>query len=219
MTTVDLLKLARSTIPPVGATMAVAVVEHEPGGKLANGGPSGLGGRTRYGAAFLVDGRTRTAPIALFDRQRDAFTLVRILNGEAPQGQPDPTTPGRSPGAVPDRAGPGASDPGGSDSPDPGGVCAGCGGPLLLGRRGQRRRTCSAACRQRARRHPAAGVKATAPCSPAIVSHLPRPSTDPVSLAAPGVSARAGLRRPSNPAAARVPGQRVEGQLGLFVSS
>lgn len=84
MTTPDLLRLARSVIPPVGATMAIAVVEGEPGGRLANGSPSGLGGRIRHGAAWLVDGRTRTAAIATFDRPRDAIALVRLLNGEAP---------------------------------------------------------------------------------------------------------------------------------------
>lgn len=91
MTTLDLIRIARTVIPPVGASMAIAVVDHEPGGKLSNGFPSGIGGRTRFGVAFLVEGRLKSAPIALFERQSDALHLVGIINGTAdPASRPAP---------------------------------------------------------------------------------------------------------------------------------
>lgn len=225
MTTVDLVRLARTVIPPVGATMAIAVVEHESGGKLANGAPSGLGGRTWHGAAWLIDGRTRTAPIALFDRPRDALALVRILNGEAPRGPLAPTTPVDERRAVPDPAGPGAPGPVPGVPSTAGDVCAGCGDPIPPGRHGQRRRTCSVACRQRARGRRGSNARQADTGGGVTPSIAPRASvadafdsTDPVSLeeAGGGSSARPPLRRPPNPAAAPMPGQRGDVQLPLL---
>jgi hypothetical protein len=77
-----------------------------------------------------------------------------ILNGPASRGQLAPTTPEAWTRAVPDPAGPEASGPEPDASLTAGGGCAGCGGPLPPGRHGQRRLTCSAACRQRAVRAP-----------------------------------------------------------------
>jgi hypothetical protein len=148
--TADLDRLARSLVQPSGTTSAVAVIEGEPGGRLSkplDGYPSGLGGRTRFGVAWLVGGLRRSAAAASFDRQDDALRLVHILNGSR-----RPSTSRSAPvfPAGPLVAADRESDQGRTEVPRDVGispVCAGCGSPLLPGRRGQRRTTCSKACR------------------------------------------------------------------------
>lgn len=186
MTGLELERIARDVIPPEGATQVVAVVDHQPGARLQNGSPSGLGGRTRFGAAFLMDGLRRSTPIALFDRQADALRLVGILNGRpTSRGGLDTATPVerravadpvRPPAPVQDGAGLTAGD-----------TCPGCGGPTPPGRHGQRRATCSAACRQRVsyRRDAEARAAATRTGTPDLTpSRASEPATtDPTHTA------------------------------------
>jgi len=193
MTTAELERLARGIIPPVGASSIVAVVEHEPGGRLVNGSPSGLGGRTRFGVAWQLFGRVVYQPaIALFDRQADAHHFLDILAGRVPTSRPGPdlapatgaVEQGQAQAEAPVRVPGLPSTPAAATGPEPAaaipepatGRCAGCGSPIPPGRHGQRRLTCDATCRQRARRHPAAEPASTEADSGALVSHLPAPS-------------------------------------------
>jgi hypothetical protein len=165
MNAVELERIARSTIPPIKATGLCLVVDHEPGGVLANGAPSGMGGRTRFGPAWIIDDRVKSRPIALFDRQADAHRLLSILRGDAPASRPAPVIPAAEPlaGASPDLERTEAPEPELLDASLPGSLtapeaqsapsgipsCGECGGPLpdeaLTGRP---RLTCSDACRQ-----------------------------------------------------------------------
>ncbi len=81
MTTAELEAIARTAVPPVGATGARAVVDHEPGPKPGTGTP-------RYGVAWITGGRIVSAPIALFDRARDAYRLLDLLTA-APRAARD----------------------------------------------------------------------------------------------------------------------------------
>lgn len=233
MTGLELERLARSVIPPVGATALVAVVDHEPGGRLVNGSPSGLGGRTRFGVAWQLFGRVTHSPaIALFDRQVDARRFLDILSGRdrAPRPGPDlapalgTVEQGQAQAQAPVRADVLPSTPAVAAGPEPvavmpAGTCAGCGGSLPPGRHGQRRLTCSAACRQRARRRAGAEpTPASTDSGPGFVTPS-RPSTDPAPIEeADGDSSavRRPLRRSSEPAESPVPGARVDDQLPLF---
>lgn len=88
-TVVELERLARAAIPPVGMTDVCAVVDVEPCDRLTDDrSPSGLivepdgsrrAPRTWYGVAWVVDGRLKSKPIALLDRQADAFILIDLL--------------------------------------------------------------------------------------------------------------------------------------------
>ncbi len=125
MTAVELERIARSIIPPVGATMAIARVDDQ----------------LKHRAAFLIDGRIHDAPVGpAFDRPRDAIRLVKLLNGETPRpGQSDSAVLGSTPSG---------DEAGQTEAPDLGqaltlgladataGTCAGCGGPLPPGRHG-----------------------------------------------------------------------------------
>lgn len=235
MTAAELERLARSVIPPVGATALVAVVDHEPGGRLANGAPSGLGGRTRFGVAWQLFGLVVHRPaIAFFDRQVDARRFLDILSGrdraprpgsdlapalgtvereqaqaEAPVRADDlPSMPAVATGPEPVAV-----------NPSPAGTCAGCGGPVPRGRHGQRRLTCSAACRQRARRR-AAAEPTPAPTDSGTGFVTPsRAFSDPAPIEEADLDSSAGrrpLRRSSDPAEPPVPGARVDDQLPLF---
>lgn len=93
MTTAELQAIARDILPPVGASVAIAMVDHEPGSLLSNGYPSGLGGRTTFRAGFLVNGRQRIAVGPEFEDGRVARRLVKILNGEATAPRPAPVIP------------------------------------------------------------------------------------------------------------------------------
>jgi hypothetical protein len=68
------------------------VVDVEACDRLANGAPSGLVAgrppRTRFGVAWIVDGRYTAGVIAWFDRQDDAHTLSAVLSGERPTSRP-----------------------------------------------------------------------------------------------------------------------------------
>lgn len=84
MTTADLVRIARDVIPPAGASTPVATVEHTPGQTLPSGAPAGVGGRTVYRAAWLVDGLRRSAPFGpAFDRPRDLGRFLAVLTGGA----------------------------------------------------------------------------------------------------------------------------------------
>jgi hypothetical protein len=226
--TADLERLARTLVQPSGTRAAVAIVDHTPGGRLSkplDAYPSGIGGRTRFGAAWQVDGgRGMPIAIATFDRQDDALRLVRLINGTAdrtPRPAPRPPVLEELPEA-PVRADvlpsmPVAATVSVAVESKPAGRCAGCGVPLPPGRRGQRRSTCSAACRQRARRHPAEEATSTATDSGTASVTPSRASSDPASLRAPdgdSSAARPELGRRSHPAAD--PGQRGTVQLPLL---
>jgi 5-methylcytosine-specific restriction endonuclease McrA len=161
--TADLERLARTLVQPSGTRGAVAVVDHTPGGRLSkplDSYPSGIGGRTRWGAAWQVDGgRGMPITIALFDRQADAHRLVRLINGTTSTSRPASRVPvSEEPAEVPTSRGASPSLPVTATNsvavePEPATeLCAGCGKPIPPGRHGQRRLTCSAACRQRASR-------------------------------------------------------------------
>jgi hypothetical protein len=162
MTGLEFERLARSTIPPVGASGAVAIVDHTPGGRLSkplDSYPSGIGGRTRWGAAWQVDGGLQ-APrtIALFDRQSDALRLVRLINGttdRTPRPAPRPPVLEELPEA-PVRADVSPSLPVAAMNsvavePEPA-TCAWCREPIPPGSR-RHRTTCSDRCRTAAARH------------------------------------------------------------------
>lgn len=80
-TTEELREIALAAVPPSGTLDCVAYVEHTPGGTLPNGTPNGLGGHTRFGAAWF-DGLKTSEPIALFDNQKDAYRLIGMITGE-----------------------------------------------------------------------------------------------------------------------------------------
>lgn len=80
-TDAELREIALAAVPPSGTMDCVAYVEHTPGGTLPNGTPNGLGGHTRYGAAWF-DGLKTSEPFALFDNQKDAFRLINLVTGE-----------------------------------------------------------------------------------------------------------------------------------------
>lgn len=90
MNAVELERIASSTIPPVKATGLCLVVDQEPCGVLVSGAPSGIGGRTRFGPAWIIDAHRKSAPIALFERQADAHRLLAMLRGDAPAPRSGP---------------------------------------------------------------------------------------------------------------------------------
>ena len=165
MTTAE---LAREIPVPTDARgnrhRAVCVVDHRAGDTPGTG-------TTTYGVAFF-DGLRPGAPVGVpFDRPRKATAFATLINGETPIPRSAPetlpvglgaaveVTPGRPDIALPDRE-------------HDGSVCAGCGGPVPTGRHGQRRTTCSRACRVAVhRRHAteagrAAPIGATASVTP-----------------------------------------------------
>lgn len=181
MTSTDLERVAASLIPPVGTTGVTLDVDHEPGERLRNGSPAGIGGRTRYRIAWLVGGRRRLPDGPAFDRARDARRLMDLLAG-APAPRPAPIFPADGPTAPP--AGPQRGRTGApaveaiprtrgiepATTPDPAQQadvgrparsCVRCGRPLPPGSRSQRR-TCSGACREGARYRRAANGGAAA---------------------------------------------------------
>lgn len=88
-TQVDPAKIAEvlaTAIPPAGTVDVMAVIVHEPGGKLPDGSPSGLGSRARYGAGWF-DGLEKSEPIGelLFDTPREAYDFINSLAG--PEGE------------------------------------------------------------------------------------------------------------------------------------
>jgi hypothetical protein len=188
MTTVDLGRIARAIIPPVGATMAIDRVDDN----------------LKHRAAFLIDGRIRSDPVGPpFDRPRDALALVALLNGEAPRPAPQPdstrvgiSTESRDVVATPPEA----------PAPQVASTsrCAGCDAPLPPSRHGQTRRTCSAACRERARYHRAserAGADSdggSRPLTPSRASGAPA-SPVPTASAAPSAHRLLGSARDVRP--------------------
>lgn len=83
MTGLELAAIARDVIPPVGATSAVATVDHRPGDRPGTG-------TTRWQARWF-DGRRHLGPIGpAFERQRDMLRLVSIVNGSDRPGSRRP---------------------------------------------------------------------------------------------------------------------------------
>jgi hypothetical protein len=72
MTTVELERQARAIVPPIGASVAIAIHDG-----------------THHRAAFLVNERTRSAPVGpTFTKPREACDFVRLLNGDRPATRP-----------------------------------------------------------------------------------------------------------------------------------
>lgn len=150
MTHVDMVREARAIVPPVGASVAIAVVDE------------GL----KHRAAFLVHGRIRSAPVGpIFDKPREAGAFIDILNGvpASRPGQPDFARGAGSTAARRDTAGQPETpvgQNGGVSVQDPIAVppaavgvrtCVGCDKPLPAGAR-PNRRTHGPACRVAAHR-------------------------------------------------------------------
>lgn len=107
-------------------------------------------GITRNGINFEPDGEPFTKP-------GPAVDYARRLDGEAPRPRFDDSAGSLGGGLA------SGDDRAETEAPDlgqaltlgladaPAGTCAGCGGPIPPGRRGQHRLTCSPACRERAR--------------------------------------------------------------------
>lgn len=197
MTGVELERRARNVLPPVGATGLRMTTVAEPGGRLTNGSPSGLGGSVRFGPVWLVDGgRHESRPIEVFDRQVDALRFFHLIAGTEPAPRSAPGGSVESMGALdgtsdqertgaPSRVDASPLEPAVARGPEPvavipepaeAGSCAGCGEPLPPGRHGQRRLTCSAACRQRVSYRRAAKAARADADSGTATSHLPRSS-------------------------------------------
>lgn len=148
---------AAIAIPTERGAAARAYVEsvYTPGRRLSNGYPAGQGGRTQYRIWFGLDGgRVREPVPVLFDRDRDAVALARLLNGDVPAARPAPQSDLRH-GMGADLA----PLPGGGAEPTGLSVparqssavgtprsCLACGRDLPPGSRPQRT-TCSAVCR------------------------------------------------------------------------
>jgi hypothetical protein len=155
MTTADLVRAARDIVPPVGASAAIAVVDHEPGEKLKSGEPAGRGGLTTYRAAFLVAGRQISAPVGpTFERPRDLYRFLDVLTGE-PQDPRSASRPDLARAVLGDDAERRDAVTTSIEAPDAlrsrHGTCVNCGRLLPPGGRPQRR-TCSDACRRAAAR-------------------------------------------------------------------
>jgi hypothetical protein len=67
---------------PGGVTDVCMTVVVERGGKLDNGDPDGKGGSTKFGPAWVLEGRRKSEPIALYESQKDALALHAALAGE-----------------------------------------------------------------------------------------------------------------------------------------
>ena len=83
MTDIETLALDAEAEMPDNVTDATMVVDHSPGSKIQGTGyPSGLGGVTKYGVAWIIRGREVSATIAMFDTALEARTLLRRLTNE-----------------------------------------------------------------------------------------------------------------------------------------
>lgn len=81
----ELEAIAQAVVLPEGATDLVMVVHGTEGARLPSGHFSGVGGSTQFGPAWLMDGLKPSAPIALFDNQKDARALFALIAG--PEGE------------------------------------------------------------------------------------------------------------------------------------
>lgn len=190
MNSVELVAIARTAIPPVGAVMAVASVDHRAGRRLANGDPAGEGGVTRYQARWF-DGLRQLEPVGpAFRYSRDMYRLIDLINGKdrpasrrsaEAQDQPTPEAP---------------DDSSASGSVDEVRLCDGCDKPLPPGaRRGRRCHgpACRAAAYRRRLDAETHGAESTdVPRSGVTLSSAPGPSDAPT----PGRASRT----PADPA-------------------
>lgn len=81
----ELQAIAAAVTVPTNANDIRITIVSEPGGKLPNGTPNGLGGRTQYAPVWVLDGRTDSAPIAVLDSPHDARDLAKMIDG--PEGE------------------------------------------------------------------------------------------------------------------------------------
>jgi len=73
---------AQAELPP-GAWDLCMVVVSEPGELIAGTDYySGVGGRTRYGPAWVIGGRAKSEPVALYDTRAEAKELYELLAGQ-----------------------------------------------------------------------------------------------------------------------------------------
>lgn len=78
----ELDEIAATVVLPSGTTDLYMHVHHEPGGKIPGTDyPNGLGGKTTYGPAPIIDGRERGAPFFL-GTMGEARYLFGRLDGE-----------------------------------------------------------------------------------------------------------------------------------------
>lgn len=228
MNQLELAAIARDAIPPVGARLAVATVEHTPGRRLSNGSFAGEGGRTVYRAVWF-DGLRNLEPIGpAFDRGRDVSRLIALINGhDRPASRRPPPDPSgdHARDGEPVVAASEAQDGLGivvdaADPPAPAAIsalrlCDGCDRPLPPGGRSNRR--CHGpACRAAAFRRrqaaeakvsaslsaPRSGVTLSGPHGPSAASTAgpaSRPAADPVA-GTDGSAAARGARPDPDPA-------------------
>lgn len=134
MTGVELERAAAAIVTPAAAGGLCLVTDEQ----------------QRHRVAFVIAGRGKAAVGPSFAKPRDAARFMDLLAGDVPTPRSGQTT------APVDMSG--NSSAGQSGAPDgqsfaAGALCVGCGKPVPLGRRGQRRLTHGPACRQLARRH------------------------------------------------------------------
>jgi hypothetical protein len=78
-------EVALAAALPDGVTDAIMICESTPGAKLPNGDPSGVGGTTKFGVAWVLRGRETSAPVALYDTHAEAACLYEAITG--PEGE------------------------------------------------------------------------------------------------------------------------------------
>lgn len=85
-TQAEIDEVLATVVPPANTVDVMAIIVSEPGGTLPNGTPNGLGGRTRYGAAWF-DGLKKGEPLGglLFDDPKEAYSFISALAG--PEGE------------------------------------------------------------------------------------------------------------------------------------
>lgn len=143
----------------------------------------------RHQVYRLRDGRFPEDIGEPFATPREAIDYSNALEARAPRpvNHPDLARAVWGGAESRDEVGSPAEAPVASSAP---GTCAGCGGPVPVGRRGQRRATCSTACRKAVSRQSAGPLAAA---TPQVDMDATSPHVTPSrasSLAAPGLTAR-----------------------------
>lgn len=78
----EIARIAQEAVLPEGVTDVRMTTVVTPGDTLPNGTPSGRGGRTQHGPAWVIRGREESEPVHLFDSVTDALALYAGLVGE-----------------------------------------------------------------------------------------------------------------------------------------
>jgi hypothetical protein len=81
----EIAATAASVVLPDGVTDLCMVVDVTKGESFPDGTPKGIGVETRYGPAWVIDGRGKSAPIALYASPYDARDLYDLIAG--PEGE------------------------------------------------------------------------------------------------------------------------------------